>query len=281
VSNDQLDRIRLNRIETDLQLARTVIYLEGKTDQELLLALAAVTRPSSGIHKSVAVVGLKTDRQGGKEVQALLRVAEAAGLIRRPGEGGVFGIIDGDSRELKELQASFLPPHQGSLFSWPTYCIENLLSTAWPKAWGAEPNWATVLSDYIPYAALNRVHVQLQSALQTLRLAKFHTPSTEQALRTVVEVKAELARDKKLLAERDVEEMFDGEVSKLRSAIESSLEEGHALINGKWLVSHYAAQLQPGRSPDALRTEWAKSVLSAGGHPAVRDLWTRIAGEAP
>jgi hypothetical protein len=152
---------RLDSIEADLYRAPTVIYLEGKTDVDLLLPLAGVARPSSGIHKQVSIVGLN----GGNEVRAHLQVAEKSGRGGRLGRGGVFGIIDGDGRELKELKTSFLPPHQGSLFSWPTYCIENLLSIAWPQPWGAEPDWAAVLGCYIPYAARNRVVNQLQSAL--------------------------------------------------------------------------------------------------------------------
>lgn len=269
-----MNATRLDRIQSDLQRASTVIYVEGKTDEEILWGLAGVVRPSSAIHKDVCVVGLN----GGNDVQEILRVAESADLKE---SGKVFGIIDGDGSELRQLTANFLPPHQGPLFSWPTYCIENLLAIAWPSHWGHEPDWTSVLSHYIPYAALNRVRKQLQSALQTLGLARFHSPSVAKPLKTAEEVKAELARDKNLLAERDVEEMFDAEVSKLHSAIESSLEEGHALINGKWLLLHHAAQLQPGRSPDTLRSEWARCVREAGGHPAVRDLWTRIAGEAP
>ncbi len=266
---------RLNRLQTDLQRAPTVIYLEGKTDEELFFALAGVPRPASAIHKNVYVVGLKTRGQGGNEVRALLQEAEAAQL------GGIFGIVDGDGLDLPQLRQRFDSPFQGPLFSWPTYCIENLISIAWPEAWGGEPDWASALSSYIPYAALNRVHKQLQSALQTLQLAKFHSPVAGQPLRTTEEVKEELSRDKHLIAERDVAAMFEQESEELRRAIHSSLEEGHALINGKWLVSHLAAQRRPGRSPEALRAEWARSVLARGGHPAVRALWTRIAGEAP
>lgn len=36
---------------------------------------------------------------------------------------------------------------------------------------------------------------------------------------------------------------------------------------------------RPGRPPDALREEWARHVLAAGGHPAVRRLWAQIGGE--
>jgi hypothetical protein len=75
--------------------------------------------------------------------------------------------------------------------------------------------------------------------------------------------------------------MFDQERRKIGDAIAASLEERHAFINGKWLVSHHAAQLHPGRSADVLRYEWAKQILAQGGHPAVRSLWTRIAGSPP
>lgn len=276
-----MNNSRLDRIQADLQRAPTVVYLEGKTDEDILWALAGVPRPSSSIHKQVYVAGLKTGSQGGKEVQELLRAAEEAGLSGKPGRGGIFGIIDGDGRQLSELNKSFLPPFPGPLFSWPTYCIENLLTIAWPTSWGVERNWTALLTSYVPYAALNRVHKQLQLVLQTLQLAKFQHPVAGKALRTVEEVKAELARDKKLIAERDVEAMFDQESSEILRAIDASLDEGHALINGKWLVLHHAAERHPGRDTADLRSEWARAVLDKGGHPAVRALWTHIAGEAP
>lgn len=276
-----MNQTRLDRIQADLQRAPTILYLEGKTDEEVLWALTGVPRPSSSIHKRVYVAGLKTGSHGGKEVQELVRAAAEAGLSGKPGSGGVFGVIDGDGRELSELNASFQAPFPGPLFSWPTYCIENLLAITWPEAWGVEPDWAAVLGAYVPYAALNRVHTQLQHALQTLRLAKFQSPIAGSPLRTVGEVKEGLARDKQQIADRDVEDMFDQESRKLHLALEASFEEAHALINGKWMVSHHAAHLHPGRDTADLRKEWAAAVLAKGGHPAVRDLWSRIAGEAP
>lgn len=272
---------RLNRIQADLQRAPTVIYLEGKTDESLLFALAGIARPSSGIHKQVYVVGLKTSGAGGNEIRALVDTAAQASLGGKLGQGGVFGIVDGDGRELSELMGHFTSPHPGPLFSWPAYCIENLLAITWPAAWGVAPDWSTVLSSYVPYAALNRIHVQLQSTLKTLQLDRFQNPASGQALKTVHDVRNALTADQHLIAERNLEAMFDAEVARISGAIAASLEEGHAFVNGKWLVSHHAKERQPGRVVDVLRDEWAKQVLTAGGHPAVRDLWTRIAGEAP
>lgn len=271
-----MNTTRLDRIQADLQRARTVVYLEGKTDEELLFALAGVTRPSSGIYRDVYVVGLKTKGGGGNEVSALVEAAVAAGLAGQPGGGGVFGLLDGDGRERSELLRSPRAP----LCFWPTYCIENLLAVTWPPAWGATPDWTTVLNAYVPYAALNRVHVQLQSALRTLQLEKFHSPASG-PLKTVEDVKVALATDKNLIAECDVEARFEHEVAHLETALSASVAEGHALINGKWLLSHYAKERQPGRSVEALRGEWARQVLAAGGHPEVREIWAHLTGEAP
>lgn len=272
---------RLKRIQADLQRARTVIYLEGKTDEPLLFALAGVTRPSSGIHNDVYVVGLKTGGSGGKEVSALIDTAKSVGLAGTPGNGGVFGIIDGDGADLSSLKARFDAPYCGPLFSWPAYCIENLLTITWPSGWGVLPNWAAVLTSYVPYASLNRVHVELRSALKTLGLERFHAPTSDQALKTLVDIKTALSADKGLIAGCDVEAMFDAEVRRLNTALSSSLEEGHALVNGKWLITHYARITQPEKQEDVLRDMWARALLANGGHPTVRDLWTRIAGSAP
>jgi hypothetical protein len=273
-----VSRNRLNVIQADLQKAPTVIYLEGKTDEPLMFALAGIARPSSGIHNDVYV---KADGGGNKEIRALLTEATANGLSGTLGRGGVFGIVDGDGLDLAALKAQFDHPFAGPLFSWPVYSIENLLALAWPPTWGAAPNWATILASYLPYAALNRVHVRLRTALETLGLENFHNPTVGQPLKTALDVKTALGTDKGLIAGSDVEVMFDDELAAVTGALTASLDEGHALVNGKWLILHHARAAQVGRPEDVLRAEWAAAVLASGGHPLVRDLWTRIAGAQP
>jgi len=272
----------LSEIEADRQLGRFVLYLEGKTDPDMFFALLGVAPPVSGIHQDVYVRGLKIDKGSGRTaVRIRVDVAVKYNLALVPGEEGVGGILDGDGRDLDELAAEFDPPHGGPLFSWKSYCLENLLARAiWPAAWGAAPTWQSVLEEYSPYSALNRVHVQLRAALETLRLAKFTNPQLGQPLLSSQDVKTALGKDKGLIANRDVEKMFDAELETVRSAIAASLDRGHALCNGRWIVDHRAPSAT-GKSADQCRAEWCHAVCSAGGMQEVRDLWQRITGTEP
>ena len=163
------DRDRLNRIQADLQRAATVIYVEGKADPDIFFPLLGLVRPTADIHQNVYVAGLG-GASGSAEVTALARVAGDNGEAGELGGGGIFGMIDGDGRDLPELTAEFDPPFPGPVFSWKTYCIENLLAkAAWPSAWGTPPNWSAVLEEYTPYAALNRVHRSLHLASKPRR----------------------------------------------------------------------------------------------------------------
>lgn len=274
------EREHLRRIEADRQKADFIIYLEGKTDPEMFFALLGVNPPASGIHQNVYIKGLN-GASGGKTVKALHEVALANGYGGSFGAGGVFGIIDGDGRDLPTLQGEFDAPYAGPLFSWKAYSIENLLAkAAWPAVWGAPPNWGTVLSDYAPYAALNRVHVKLRTALETLGLAQFSKPQHGQPLLTDVAVTTALNKDKALLEDVDVEDKFNNEAGIVRTAIATSVDDGHALVNGKWLVGHFARSIA-NKSEDDCREKWCEAVRNAGGLPEVRDLWQRITGNAP
>lgn len=272
---------RLKRIRADLQRASTVLYLEGVTDPLVLFALLGRARPKSDIYQDTWVVGLKSHGSGGTEVRALVEVAEKNGLAGSPGGGGVFGIIDGDGRSLDVLAGEFDAPHVGPLFSWKGYCIENLLARAfWPAAWGVAPNWPAVLADYASYSALNRVHVQLRTALETLGLARFTNPQLGQPLLADEDIKTALRKDKHLIEGRDVEAMFDAEVTVVRAAVAASLDDGHAIVNGKWIMRHYARSVTD-KSEEQCRDEWCEVVRTAGGLHEVRDLWHRITGKAP
>jgi hypothetical protein len=276
------DAKRLGIIETDLQKAPFVVYLEGKTDVDVFFALLGVPRPVSEIYQNVYVKGLKDGGSGGSEVKELLRAAQEkryGGVLAR---GGVFGVIDGDGRDLQTLQSLFDAPWEGPLFSWKAYSVENLLAkAAWPAAWGSVPDWAAVLSGYAPYAALNRVHVHLMGALDTLRLNRFRNPEVNTPLMRDQDLKAGFSQDKHLLANRDVEGMFDTEAATVRGALAASLDQGHALVNGKWLVRHHALTLNPGLRGDQCLDVWRDAVRDAGGLREVRDLWLRITGHAP
>ena len=270
----------LSEVQADLQRGRFVLYLEGKTDPQVLFALLGVPAPAAGIHGDVYVRGLD-NASGGSAVRARIAVAAANGLGLRPGTGGVAGAVDGDGRDLATLAAEFDPPCVGPLFSWKAYCIENLLArVTWPSGWGPAPAWPDLLRSYFPYAALNRVHVELRSALETLGLEKFRNPQSGRPLESAAAVKAALAKDKNLLSGRDVEAMFDAEVAALEAAVQRSVEEGHAFVNGKWFLRHYAAGTLH-RSEEKCRDEWCDAVRQAGGLVEARGLWQRVTGTAP
>ncbi len=275
------DRERLGRLQSDLQRATTVIYLEGKSDPAVFFATLGVARPRSDIHQDIYVVGLGGKASGGTEIRALVRVASEHGLAKAPGAGRILGVIDGDGRGLSALNAEFQAPFAGPLFSWPTYCVENLLArAAWPATWGEPPNWHAVLTSYVPYAALNRVHREIQRGLETLGLHRFRSPEQGRPLETIETVEAALAQDKHLIANRDVSAEFQAAVASVRGEIDTSIEHGHAQINGKWLCRHFA-RVRTGNSEEQCVSEWADAVRAAGGLHAVRDWWQRITGTAP
>lgn len=274
----------LNEVDADLRKApcQIVVYLEGKTDPDIFFALLGVSTPRDGIHDGVLVRGLKEERNLGRAPgTGSIAVESRVHVAATGGRTGVFGICDGDGRDLTALMGEFDAPFAGPLFRWKGYCIENLLAQAvWPGAWGAAPNWAQVLNDYAPYVGLNRLHMSLRSALQTLGLHKFRNPEGGQPLLAAADVTAALGTDKHLIEGRDVESDFAAEVAGYQAAIATSLAHGHALLNGKWLITHFAPSIA-GLSADACRAKWAEAARSNGGHPPVRDWWTRTIGSAP
>jgi hypothetical protein len=271
----------LAEMRQDLQRApgRVVVYLEGKTDPPVFFALLGVPAPRDDIHRGVLVRGLRDTSSGGDAVRA--RVEAAA---RNAGYAGVRGITDGDGESAAVLGASFAPPFAGPAFRWPAYCIENLLvKTGWPAAWGAAPDWTSVLLAHAPYAALNRLHRALRQSLETLRLHRFMHPTLAEPLETAQNVSAALARDKHLLAGYDAEARFAAEVALAETAIRASLDEGHALVNGKWLVDVFAPRaLGPSRwDKHRCRSEWLAHATAAGGLGDVRAWWQRLTGQPP
>jgi len=98
----------------------------------------------------------------------------------------------------------------------------------------------------------------------------------------VQEVTEALEKDKHLLGGYDVAAHFAREVQSFKNAVETSLDEGHSLVDGKWLVNVFA----PGRpgapaTPQACRDAWIAHATAAGGLPEVRARWERITGQPP
>jgi hypothetical protein len=133
---------------------------------------------------------------------------------------------------------------------------------------------------YAPYVALNRLQREMQQALQVLGLAKYTNPQLGQALLREADVTLKLTEGKALIAEKDVAARFGAEVGEFASTIGRSLSEAHVLLNGKWIVGHYA-QTRTNKPDEVCRAEWYEAVRAAGGSSEVRDLWRRITGNAP
>jgi hypothetical protein len=264
-----------------------VLYLEGKSDVEVFFALLGVERPTGDLHERVFVCGLQDDKRGRAPGSGKSAVRARVECAQKLGLGRVWGVVDGDGAPLEETRRAFDAPHPGPLFVWKAYCIENLLAQApgWPKAWGPRPDWSEVLRVYAPYVALNGVHLHLQNTLKTLSLDKFSHPHPQHPLLNAQEVLLGLEQDKDLLRGVDVAARFGAEHSAFLDALDASLDEAHARLNGKWFLRHFA----PTRARDALGAVhaeercaevWREAVRSAGGHPEVRRLWGRLTGRA-
>ena len=275
------ERGLISEIEQDLRLAastRRVVYLEGLTDVPILVALLG--RPVDGVIPDegtvvdgVLIRGLR-DRSGSGCQAVRLRLEVAA----RRGYGGIVGVVDGDGDNHDEPGRSFDEPFDGPLYTWPTYCIENLLAQAgWPDAWGAAPEWPAVLRDYAPYAALNRVIAWVQDRLASLGILKFCRPQSDAPLKDADEIRAQLLADT-VTSQRlgDPAALFTEELARCHAALDRrDLICAHALINGKWLVDDLARR-RTRRRGDALRDEWIAHVAKIGGHPAVKTWWQRL-----
>lgn len=267
----------VKELEGDLQRAPTVIYLEGKEDVPIFFGLLGIPKPLDNLHHGVLVRGLTTTSgQGCRSVR--MRVEIAAKRRYR----GIHGIVDGDGEALATLAVTFDRPHAGPLFTWKAYCIENLLvRTGWPAAWVNAPDWTEALLAHSPYVALNRLGLRLREALTTLRLARYTRPVLEEPMETVEGVSAALRRDKLLLQDVDVEQMFRDEVASFEAAVRAGLDEAHALLNGKWLVDVFAPRSSCVLNPARCREVWIAHAREQGGLPEVRALWERITGREP
>lgn len=222
----------LNNINDDLTSAPAarVLYVEGDTDPPVFFGLLGVTPAVTGsyVHKNTLVKGL-----GGKvTVTQHVGVAVAHGL-----SGQVYGVVDGDGKELAALVPQFDHPFSGPVFTWKAYCIESFFPQgSWSPAWGAAPNWQADLLPYAPYVALNRVHVLLEEAQAALRLARRTTPISGQPLRTAAEVQADLAKDKHRITGFDVESHFLAEMSRFQTALGTSLQRRDRLTEWQMAV---------------------------------------------
>ena len=265
------ERDRLQQVQNQLQLAPSVLYLEGISDVELFFALLGVERPASGIHEEVYVCGLESGGSGAKGVRACVAVARKNGL------SGVNGVIDGDGRDLATLKAEFDHPFPGPLFSWKAYCIENMAAkAAWPENWGDFPS----LDEYAPYVAFNRVQRELHGILRETDFTTHTAPKANQPLDGEATLRELLATRMAQVSAVDTSARYDEELAVCRSAITASEDEAHTLVNGKWLVEHHACEVTRKSKADC-RSEWASEIRNAGGLAEVQDWWQRIMAARP
>jgi hypothetical protein len=272
----------LSQIQQDLKTspAQMVIYLEGKTDLDPFFALIGKSTPLGGIqlgalHQDVLVRGLAENGSGSTAVKARVDLATRAHLT------GVLGIVDGDGLPLTVLSAKFDASHAGPLFHWKAYCIENLLvKTGWPASWGPAPDWEETLISFGPYVALNRVFTSLDSVLSQFRWSRHTHPSFPKPLITDTEVIAAINSDKQLILNRDLGQEFQEELAQFHATVQRDTDEAHALLNGKWLLSHLA-RARTNRTRDQCRGDWITHAIAVGGLPEVRDWWERVTGNPP
>jgi len=274
------DKDLLNSIVDDLQKspAKTVIYLEGKTDVDIFFSLLGYSRPPGDIHQNVLIRGLQEGFGSGSE--AVCRRVELASAKFSNG-GRFFGILDGDGVMLDDLKKKFDAPFPGPLFYWKAYCIENLLQkTGWPSIWAAAPDWKKVFRDYAPYVALNRVHRNFTQILNKLNIAHYINPVAGQPLLKASSISKKLKQGKNEILQRDVQQDFRNEVASFEKALNQGVDAAHCLLNGKWAISHLAVT-KTRKSSDECRKEWIKHAIAQGGVPEVKDWWARIIGRKP
>ena len=256
-------------IGQDLQSAGAVLYLEGKTDVPILLGLLGASSTGK-TSRGVLYEGVLIREVGGSSaVEQRLKVAREAKIP------GIFGVLDGDGRPLSELIPEFDAPHAGPQFRWKGYCIENLLARAgWPEPWGARPDWRAVLADFAPYVAINRLGTELRGSLQRLDLNGALDPNRMRRLDTREEFIARLRAGQHELAGLEIEALFSRQVDGFMAALDTSLDDAHALLNGKWLVDFFAVRHT--RQPqERCRSEWVESLRLSEGDPEIKAWWRR------
>lgn len=66
------------------------------------------------------------------------------------------------------------------------------------------------------------------------------------------------------------------------ATVRASIDEGHALVDGKWLVNVFApTRLGPAHRPQTCRDAWIVHAATSGGLAEVRGLWERIVRRPP
>jgi hypothetical protein len=255
-----------------------VLYVEGHTDLEMIAGLVGGGGDlrSDGFEgvfvEGIFVVPLKDSRSGGaRDVERRVELARDEKL------GRFFGVVDGDGRPYGDIRSGL--EGEGQMFSWPSYSIENMLAlTDWPENWGEEPDWSEVLREYASLAALGLLRRKLaEDVVRGLYHQRTREPRPGERAPTPDDVVRGLDEDaSRLRCDVNLVDMFEKSLERVEGSIERDLREGHAVINGKWLVEHMAPR-RTGLSGDECRSAWSAWIGRRGGSPTVIDFWKRIA----
>ncbi|MFO8073466.1 MAG: hypothetical protein R6V85_16500 [Polyangia bacterium] len=264
----------LQGIQRDLKdsgSAGRVVYVEGKTDTEMLLALVGERKPlpmqkSEGVYR-VEGAALIRPLGGRERIEKWLSVAGEAGW------SNVFGIVDGDGKS-KPVDEIEIGDH--GLVVLPVYCTENYLALAgWPESWGPAPDWTRVMLDYLPYSALNVVNDEIAATIREIRLAVPSHVSPGDPLLGRNEIIEILERDLKSIADSKLIDRFEEIFANLEKEVEQALRLSHARINGKWFVEHLAVHATK-KSSAVCRSHWSEWIAKNGGLEEVKRLWDAI-----
>ena len=258
----QRDKVVRDEILTDLQESGSkfkVVYLEGTSDYEILLALLGKEPASShaGVIDGVFVRGLhQEDVAGGsgkKAVKQRIKLAQAAAI------DGVYGVADRDGADADSISDFGSSP----LFIWPAYCIESLLLQALE-----DYDALAGMRQFAAYVAHNRSG--LGEALRDLGLTR-HIKPTDPLL--------DLAGMRVKYREFDLERQV-GRLEQLHDEFLQILQNkdtlrAHCWCNGKWLVDIDLANKQQ-VTPELSLELALNKVRASGGYQPVKDWWQSI-----
>lgn len=258
-------------IERDLQKAAggKVVYLEGQSDFDIFPALIRLKLDGiaeSGVLLTEYRVLLKS--KGSKS-----SVRNAVVAARDLGYVNVHGIIDSDGAHPTD-------PVQPGLHCLNCYCIENYLPrTSWPSGWGSIPDWTSELKIYAPYVAFAKAMKEFRRLVHHHDLLKSSpTPTRGKPLADMNSFKNALTGLVTSLTgpeREDILELFHEAYNSMIAVLDQhNIEKAHQLINGKWIVGHFAPE-KTGKSQENCRNEWIEECRSIG-NPDLLSLWQSI-----
>ena len=263
----ETSRSRLVRADIQADLRRAtrsgkVVYLEGASDYDALLALLgqapAKADTRSGLVDGVFVRGLDShDAVGGSGKRAVmqrLKLAQTATI------DGIYGVVDRDGEEA-DSTSNF---GSGPLFTWPAYCIENLLAQALDGY-----DALASMGKFAAYVAHNRSG--LADQLRDLGLTRHIKPTDP-----LLDLAGMQAKYREFDLEQQVDRLAQLHEEFIRILHSQDSLRAHCWCDGKWLVNIDLAnqwRVTPERSLELLLDK----VRAAGGYQPAKDWWQSLA----